>query len=299
MRFRTGISDPLKFSRIIQTVEKIHKECIIRFTENEMHIICKHGGANGGVQIWSTIKVATMFTEYRIQSNANNHIILSLSTDALLAALRSAASPMSHSPGNVDVVAKLAKKNDTAVLSFEIVTQSRVGKGVRITHDVRIEVLRPDEATKLDEPLCPEPDVHILLPPLSKMRTVVERLRSHADYVAVRANNSGCLQLSVSTDSVKTDVNWNGLSNPSMNKDAATQSQEEETPSQDKDPARMYSVLLTVKDFMKFLNSHVVSTTTIACICHNHAMILYVYIGEAADAGGILTFYLPTTIDES
>jgi len=33
-------------------------------------------------------------------------------------------------------------------------------------------------------------------------------------------------------------------------------------------------------------------------LCHNHAMILYVYIGEIPDAGGVLTFYLPSTIDE-
>jgi len=264
-----------------------------------MHIICQGSGAGGGVQIWSTIKIPTMFTDYRIQSNANNHITLTLSTEALLAALRSAVSPISQSSREVEaeVVAKLAKKNDTAVLSFEIIGQSRIGKGVRITHDVRIEVMRPDSAAKLEEPLCPEPDVHILLPPLSKLRTVVEHLRSHSDYVAIRANNSGTLQLSVSTDSVKTDVTWNGLSNPSMNKDAAAANQEEE-PSQEKDPTTIFSVLLSVKDFMKFLNSHVVSTTTIACICHNHAMILYVYIGETADAGGVLTFYLPTNINE-
>ena len=67
---------------------------------------------------------------------------------------------------------------------------------------------------------------------------------------------------------------------------------------------------------MKFLNSHVVSTTTIACtpiqlsilfsslrrawtgICHGHCMILYVYIGDVADAGGVLTFYIPAIIDD-
>lgn len=27
-------------------------------------------------------------------------------------------------------------------------------------------------------------------------------------------------------------------------------------------------------------------------------MILYVYIGEVADAGGVLTFYIPAIIDE-
>lgn len=32
-------------------------------------------------------------------------------------------------------------------------------------------------------------------------------------------------------------------------------------------------------------------------LCHNHCAILYVYIGEIADAGGVLTYYIPTVID--
>lgn len=52
------------------------------------------------------------------------------------------------------------------------------------------------------------------------------------------------------------------------------------------------------------------STTTIACtlarvdppdyithtpvgICAHHCLIMYVYIGEIDDAGGVLTFYIP------
>ena len=56
---------------------------------------------------------------------------------------------------------KLAKKNDQAVLSFEMFGVSRTGRKVRVTHDVRIDVMRPAEVDKLREPLCPEPDVRI------------------------------------------------------------------------------------------------------------------------------------------
>ena len=78
----------------------------------------------------------------------------------------------------------------------------------------------------------------------------------------------------------------------------------------------MFGVLISVKSFLQFLNSHVVSTTTIACeyrnlrepdihltnnegICQNHCMILYVYIGEVADAGGVLTYYIPAMVDDT
>jgi HUS1 checkpoint protein len=74
--------------------------------------------------------------------------------------------------------------------------------------------------------------------------------------------------------------------------------------------------MISIKSFIKFLNSHVLSSTTIACelsqagrrrsladdfpstgICEGHCVILYVYIGDFADAGGVLTFYIPAQMD--
>jgi hypothetical protein len=109
------------------------------------------------------IKVASLFTDYRIQSNAENEITLSISPEALLLALRSAANPPSLSSAP-DVVMKLAKKNDQAVLSFEISGAMASGRKVNVGHDVRIDVLRPSDVKKLAEPMCPEPDVraHLL-----------------------------------------------------------------------------------------------------------------------------------------
>jgi HUS1 checkpoint protein len=95
-----------------------------------------------------------LFAEYRIQSNAENVINLELSPEALLQALKSAIS----SP---EVVMKLAKKNDHAVLTFEVTSQSRQGRKLQIAHDVRIYVMKPADFAKVKEPMCPEPDVGI------------------------------------------------------------------------------------------------------------------------------------------
>ena len=54
---------------------------------------------------------------------------------------------------------KLAKKNDQAVLSFDISGSMSSGRMVRVGHDVRIEVMKPSDVNKLTEPMCPEPDV--------------------------------------------------------------------------------------------------------------------------------------------
>ena len=111
------------------------------------------------------IKVESIFTSYRIQSNASNEITMSLSAEALLAALRSALSSAASSSSyeTEEVVMKLAKKNDQAALSFEINGKSKVGKKVRVTHDVKIEVMKPGDVARLAEPLCPEPDVSLFI----------------------------------------------------------------------------------------------------------------------------------------
>ncbi|KAG5652181.1 hypothetical protein H0H81_005980 [Sphagnurus paluster] len=215
MRFRASISNVPTFFKIIQSIEKLQKKCIIKFTETNMHIICNDDANEGGVQVWSQIKVTALFTGYRIQSNSNNEITLSISSEALLAALKSASASSGGSAYETEeVTMKLAKKNAQAVLAFEIAGLTRVGRRVRVSHDVRIEVLRPADVARLSEPLCPEPDLHILLPPLGKLRTVVERLKLMSDILAVRANKNGCLQLSINTEGVKVDTEWRDCANP-------------------------------------------------------------------------------------
>ncbi|KAG6372264.1 cell cycle checkpoint [Boletus reticuloceps] len=306
MRFRATVEGIPIFFRIIQAIEKLQKKCIIKFTENEMHIICNDDANEGGIQVWSVVKVESLFTNYRIQSNAENKITVSLSTEALLSALRSSSSSASSSSVAASIlpthdadelVMKLAKKNDQAVLSFEMLGVSRSGRKVRVAHDVRIDVMRPSEVDKLREPLCPEPDVTILFPQLQKMRTIVEKLRPLSDILALRANNSGKLQISISTDTVQLETQWVGCTNPSMRQAPDDNAPEPEV-AENPDPEKLFSVHVSIRSFIKFLNSHVVSTSTIACICQNHCAILYVYIGDVADAGGVLTFYIPTVIDD-
>lgn len=118
----------------------------------------------------SQIKVDSIFSNYRIQSNAQNEITLLVPSDAMLSALRSASSSSSTASTSTssgamtteDVTMKLAKKHDVAVLSLEISGMSRSGRRVNVAHDVRIEVMKPADVAKITEPRCPEPDVRAL-----------------------------------------------------------------------------------------------------------------------------------------
>ena len=105
-----------------------------------------------------------------------------------------------------------------------------------------------------------------------------------SEVLAVRANSNGRLQISISTENVKLDTDWTNCTNPQMSKwghyvsllkphhgffhclffDTA----QDVDPTQDHDkpdPDQLFTVLVSLRSFLKFLNSHVVSTTTIAC----------------------------------
>jgi len=140
-----------------------------------------------------------------------------------------------------------------------------------------------------------------MLPPLAKMRAVVERMRNLSDVIAVRANSSGRLQLSASTEVVNADITWTNCSHPRIAADGASQangSDDDEQERERPDPNKLFSVLVHTRSFLKFLNAHTVSKTTIACICQGHCLILFVYIGDSADVGGVLTFYIPSVLND-
>lgn len=178
-----------------------------------------------------TIKVPSLFTSYRIESKADNTITVLLSPGALLAALRVTA----PSSAEEDVEMKLVKKNNSAALNFEVGGMTRTGYRVRASYDVRVDVLMPEDADLQTEPQYPETNVrlitsshrsvcltcpaqiYIALPPLQKLRAIVERMRSAlSDDLLVRASGAGRLVLGIDTDSVVLNTTWTDCSTPIM-----------------------------------------------------------------------------------
>ncbi|KAG8754344.1 hypothetical protein FRC11_006703 [Ceratobasidium sp. 423] len=284
MRFRACIDEVSTLSKIVQTMEKLSKRCIFKMNETTVQIICL-GETDVGVQIWSKIPVDSMFSDYRIQSNANNMISLEVSTEPLSQALRSASASQ-------DVIVKLAKKNDQPVFSFEAQTESRQGKKMLVTHDVRIMVMKTVEIEQVKEPLCPPPDLHIILPPLKELRTIVEHMQRLSDVVAISATPHGELVLAIQTDDVRVSTTWENCQRPTVEGEAPN-------PEHENNPDQKYGALVAVKSLIKFLTSHMFSNSTVASICANFCIIMYVYIGSVTDTGGIITFYIPARLDDA
>ncbi|KII90481.1 hypothetical protein PLICRDRAFT_157634 [Plicaturopsis crispa FD-325 SS-3] len=284
MRFRTSIDNMPTFYRLVQAIEKLQTKCVFTFSKTEMTVTCNNEANEGGIQAWSTIKVPSLFTSYRIESKADNTITVLLSPGALLAALRVTA----PSSAAEDVEMKLVKKNNSAALNFEVGGMTRTGYRVRASYDVRVDVLMPEDADPLTEPQYPVPNIYIALPPLQKLRAIVERMRLLSDDLLVHANGAGRLVLSISTESVVLDTTLTDCATPQKARDEDAAGDPEEVKALD-------SVRVSLRGLLNVLNSHVVPTAITACICDNQCVLLYVYLGDVADACVTLTFCIPAS----
>ncbi|ORY63660.1 checkpoint protein Hus1/Mec3 [Leucosporidium creatinivorum] len=294
MRFRAEITNPSSFSRLIGSLTPLSKLATLKLKPDTVHLVCLSDGSAGCVQVWSQIAVSSIFDveSFRLESNNNNEIYLEISTDALSRALKSAG-------GATQVIIKLAKKGGLGpqgtgkgahpVLTLAITSASRAGRSLEITQDVGVKVKKQAEVDAMKEPLCPTPDVNILLPPLSTLRTVCDRLKTISSTITISANRRGEFRLRAESDEANVETEWRGLKHPEAGPD-------DEPPSQPlPSPSTFHSVTVDAKNLLKFLASYSIASTTIACVCADHCAIFYVYIGDAKDnlQGGVLTFFVP------
>ena len=116
-----------------------------------------------------------------------------------------------------------------------------------VTQDVPVRVLSPTQVEGIHQPVCREPDVHILLPSLMQLKSLSDRFTklslaakattSNPAVVSVNAGNGsalgsrgntassrlemaanmhGCLRLSLRADGMNISSVWTGLSNPEL-----------------------------------------------------------------------------------
>ncbi|BEI93921.1 uncharacterized protein CcaverHIS019_0603800 [Cutaneotrichosporon cavernicola] len=284
MRFRTRISNVALLHKIVRSLAALAKVCVVRLSPDSVHFIVPGNEGRDGVQVWSQVKVPTLFDHFRIESNNNNEIWLEVNLDALLKVLRSADTSSGIANGgrggnttlsDADVMVKLNKLDGRPVWTFEISGRTPQGNPITITHNVTVHIISSRRQKELTEPLCPPPD----------LKTIVSRLGHLAEDVTLAANHNGQLDLRVKANGVQMSTTWNNLRIPT------TADAEDTDPHP---PEQMFSTTISIRGFQKFLTSHYVSGVAIACICEGHCVIAYVYIGgEIDEAGGVLTFFLP------
>ncbi|GAA98038.1 uncharacterized protein L969DRAFT_102273 [Mixia osmundae IAM 14324] len=276
MRFRAELSNIATFQYIVSSVSTLAKQCIIKLTAEKVHIICM-GDISSSTQVWAQIDVNVIFAEYRIESSAGNMIYLEVVTEALKRALNSGQ-------GATEAVIRLTKKGATPILSLAIKSASHTGKAIDILQEISVRVLKQADMDNLKEPLCPDPDVTLYMPSLKGVQVVVERMRNISSHIIFTANKMGELRLSVEDELAKIETVWKNLKQAHFENSQAASGEEED------DPRALHAVKIDIKMFLKFLSTHQGATSTIACVCNEHAGIFHVYLSpDSSVTGGILT----------
>lgn len=178
-----------------------------------------------GSQVWSVLKIETVFDTYILQSaSERNTINLEVPIQALSRALKSAY-------GATSTQLRLTKKDNVPMLSLTIITNTfssgnnvvavpttagaavpdefdfdddlagpsltatnRGGPRERetiITQDIPVKVLSMEVVERIHQPRTQEPDVNIYLPPLAQVKTISERFTRLAVATSKSSSSTG------------------------------------------------------------------------------------------------------------
>ncbi|CAN9445769.1 unnamed protein product [Alternaria alternata] len=289
-----------------------------------------------GTQVWAVLSIDSIFESISVQSAADNVINLEVPLASLNRALKSAFNATSAQ-------IRLTKKDNLPVLALTVTTtpssntysafpttstnedddddeygdddddgfdaafDNEFGGGNRetiITQEIPIRVLAPDTVAHLHEPVCREPDVHIVLPPLMQLKSISDRFTklaladttkaSSATTAArtrldVSANMHGCLKISIRSDAMNISSIWTDLSNPELDPGHVAGGEDgvAEHPStrmkqlgsaDGRSEEGWATVRIDGRDWGKVMSVGRLGGRVIACFCHEHALILYVYL---------------------
>jgi HUS1 checkpoint protein len=269
MRFKAKIQDTGLFLRVVQTIEKINKTCVIHLTQRKIQfiLVCD---ITDGFQVWAGMNAASLFSDYNVESMNNNEISFNITLDHLQRALKSSQYAQ-------ETLVKLTKKNGIPYLSLCIETTTT--QAMTVNHDIPINLLGPLQVAAFVEPTLPDPEVYIMMPPLKLLRSVVDHMKNLDDYLTMQANMAGELTLKVETDMVSVATFYRNLEHPHI---------EGRSPPRH-NPDQSASVKVDIKKFVKFLYSYQVSPqNVICCIVENQALVLHVLLDDL-----FLTYYIP------
>ncbi|XP_063339495.1 checkpoint protein HUS1 isoform X3 [Pelmatolapia mariae] len=182
MKFRGKIIDIAclnHFTRVVTTISKLTKMCVLRLTPDNLFFVLSGKVANGGVSMWCELSQANFFDEYQMEgvSSEDNEICLEVTPENLSRALKTVQNAKA-------VKVKLTKKHCPCfTIAAELPTLSSVSRVV--THDVPVDVIPRRLWHEFKEPSMPDFDVSIYLPPLKTMKNIVDRMKNLSNFLAM------------------------------------------------------------------------------------------------------------------
>ncbi|PVU96034.1 hypothetical protein BB561_001432 [Smittium simulii] len=291
MKFKAQLHNNTVLYRIAQSLAKLGKTAVVQLSQEFIKFIYL-GESEASFQLFAPIYMKNIFVDYNIQSAHDNTIYMEFQVDNLIKVLKSAQ-------GNETIAVRLLRKQKKPYLTFKISGYSRSGRTVLIVQDIPVRVLTPVQMSHIREPVVPQAQVNILLPPINNLRSVAERIKSVGQCITISASNTGKIKFHVASEIVDIEVFYRDLINPILPNTKEFESDQ----IYQNHLERYFSCTISTKNFVKFLYAHYIVPASISCVLiENHAIIFTVYVTTTAigahfedqgNACGALTYYIP------
>ncbi|KAM3860281.1 checkpoint protein HUS1 [Diretmus argenteus] len=258
MKFRAKIIDIgclNHFTRVVTTISKLTKTCVLRLTPDNLFFVLAGKVANGGVSMWCELSQANFFDEYNMEgvSAEANEICLEVTPENLSRALKTV-----HNAKALKI--RLTKKHCPCLtFAAELPTLSSVSRVV--THDIPVEVVPRRLWEEFKEPDMPDFDVSIYLPALKTMKNVVDRMKNLSNFLVIEANLNGEMNLKIETDLVSVTTHFKDLGNPPWGDEGSQGGGQ----SQSRDPEAMVGARVDIRKLQQFLMGQQVNPSKAMC----------------------------------
>ncbi|XP_069768391.1 checkpoint protein HUS1 isoform X1 [Narcine bancroftii] len=283
MKFRAKIVDVgclNHFTRIVNTISKLTKSCILRLTSDKLFFILSDKVASGGVALWCQLFQGNFFDEFQIEgvSAEYNEIYLELTPENLSRSLKTSQNAKA-------VKIKLTMKHCPCItIAVELPSLSSHSRIV--THDIPVSIIPRKLWNDFEEPCVPDFDVSIYLPVLKTMKSVVERMKNLSNHIMIEANQNGEMNLKIDTDMVSVTTHFKELGNPSWVEEGT------QPDSFQRDPTSMAKVKIDIKRLLQFLAGQQVNPSKAICNLVNKKVIHFVFLHEDVS----LQYFIPALV---
>ncbi|XP_041373139.1 checkpoint protein HUS1-like isoform X2 [Gigantopelta aegis] len=281
MKFRGKLIDIgciQHFTRVLGTVSKLIKTCVLRISSDKLYFILSEQAVNGGVQIWCELPQAHFFDEYAMEgvSAEFNEIFLEFIPENLLRAMKTAQNAKW-------VKIKLTKKHSPC-LTVEVDLPT-IGSHQRcVTHDIPVHVIPRRHWQDFEEPEMPNFDVSIAMPQIKLLKNVIDKMKNLSNFMVLSANQSGDMKLMVETDMVSVSTHFQDLLNPTWRRDDS-----ESQTMADRDDKAFAHARIDLRRFSQFLAGQQVNPTRVICnIVSNKTVHFYVMHDDVS-----LQYFMP------
>ena len=206
----------LPSAEILVALQHVSNSGCLHLSPVELRLIVNPTfGDTEGLYAFFHCPLDALFENAKVESKANNDILLHFSIPSLLKVIRSAEQFDSRT-------VKLTKKEGRAHLTFEMITQhvdstQQLSMAPPVSHsslvqDVPVIVVGVKEMLQLTtEPNLAIPAIKVQMPLLQRFHATVDRLRALSPNLTLHVSNDGALRLTAKDELTSIQSEWKQL----------------------------------------------------------------------------------------